>query len=197
MVAPVSPDPEKAQISELLKKLIRERGYTHQSFSDAIGVSPGLVSQWATNRGAVPAERAMKVATLLGTKPEIISPIWRELREQFVASQPLRLDAATITAAVRLASGAGTGVGLSHFELETEDDAELFALAIAEVLDDQIIEASDSDVQRFARKLKSRKEGDDGQVGAAGSNGGTDSSAGQAKAGNAKRAAAGRQRKRA
>lgn len=128
MVAPISPDPEKAQISELLKKLIREKGYTHQSFSDAIGVSPGLVSQWATNRGMVPAERALKVASLLGTEPEIISPSWRELRDQFVASQPVRLDAETIRIAITVAQ---QSFKLTHGEeLVIELDPELFSQAL-------------------------------------------------------------------
>lgn len=88
----MSDDPEKAQIAALLKNLIRENGYTHQSFAEEIGVSPGLVSQWATNRGMVPAERALTVASLLGTEPEVISPSWKLLRDQFIASQPQRPD---------------------------------------------------------------------------------------------------------
>lgn len=92
MAAPISDDPEKAKIAALLKQLLRERGYTHQSFAEVIGVSPGLVSQWATNRGAVPAERAMEVATLLHVEPEAISPSWRALKTQFFESQLQRLD---------------------------------------------------------------------------------------------------------
>lgn len=197
MAAPVSDDPEKAKIAALLKQLLRERGYTHQSFAEAIGVSPGLVSQWATNRGAVPAERAMEVAALLHVEPDAISPSWKALKSQFLASQPQRLDAAIILAAVRLASGAVTGVGLSHFDIETEDDAELFALAIEEVMDDGITLASDSDVQRFARKLQSRKEEQDGEVGTAGSDGGVGRSTGKAQARDAQGPAGGRKRKSA
>lgn len=112
-------------------------------------------------------------------------------------SQLQRLDAAIILAAVRLASGAVTGVGLSHFDIETEDDAELFALAIEEVMDDGITLASDSDVQRFARKLQSRKEEQDGEVGTAGSDGGVGRSTGKAQARDAQGPAGGRKRKSA
>lgn len=197
MAAPISDDPEKAKTAALIKQLLRERGYTHQSFAEAIGVSPGLVSQWATNRGAVPAERALEVATLLHVAPEAVSPSWKALKAQFLASQPQRLDAAIILAAVRLASGAVTGVGLSHFDIETHGDAELFALAIEEVMDDGIVEASDSDVQRFARKLQSRMEERDGQVGKAGSHGRADRTASKAQAGDATGTSPGRKRKSA
>ncbi|WP_313250113.1 helix-turn-helix transcriptional regulator [Stenotrophomonas acidaminiphila] len=113
------------------------------------------------------------------------------------ASQPQRLDAAIILAAVRLASGAVTGVGLSHFDIETQGDAELFALAIEEVMDDGIVEASDSDVQRFARKLQSRMEERDGQVGKAGSHGRADRTASKAQAGDATGTSPGWKRKSA
>lgn len=197
MASPLSKDQEKAQIAALLKSLIREKGYTHQSFAEEIGVSPGLVSQWATNRGTVPAERALTVASLLGTQPELISPSWRLLRNQFIKSQSRRLDSSIILAAVKLASGAVTGAGMSHFDIETEEDAELFSLAIDEVMDDGIIDASDSDVQRFARKLKSRKEGVDGEVRTTGSDGRADSAAGKAQDGDASRTSLSRRRKSA
>ena len=118
-------------------------------------------------------------------------------KEDAAPSQLQRLDAAIILAAVRLASGAVTGVGLSHFDIETEDDAELFALAIEEVMDDGITLASDSDVQRFARKLQSRKEEQDGEVGTAGSDGGVGRSTGKAQARDAQGPAGGRKRKSA
>lgn len=113
------------------------------------------------------------------------------------ASQAQRPTNETILAAVRLASGAHTGVGLTSFDIETEEDAELFALAIEEVLDEGIAIASDSDVQRFARKLESRRESGDGQVGTIGSNGGANSAKSKAKAGDAKGSSAGKKRKRA
>lgn len=112
-------------------------------------------------------------------------------------SQVQRPTTDTILAAVRLASGAATGVGLSHFDIETADDAELFALAIEEVLEDGITVPTDSDVQRFARKLQMLRKAEDGQVGKIGSNGGTDRAAGKAKAGNASRSTHGGKQKRA
>lgn len=128
MAAPVSDDPQKAQAAALLKRLLKERGYTHQSFADEIEVSPGLVSQWATNRGGVPAERAVAVASLLGVAPEEISINWRTLRGQFLASQSLGLDAITIGSAITLAKKAfRLGAGE---ELVIERDPEAFAQAL-------------------------------------------------------------------
>lgn len=113
------------------------------------------------------------------------------------ASQIQRPTPDTILAAVRLASGATTGVGLDSFEIETEADAELFALAIEEVLDDGITVVSDSDVQRFARKLQSRRKSEDGQIRKARPDGRANSATGKAEAGDAPRPAASPARKRA
>jgi len=110
-------------------------------------------------------------------------------------SQPARLSKDTIAAAVHLATGASLKGGGGHFAIETEDDAEFFALAIDEVLDQNIEAVSDSDVERFALKFKSRKEKVDGKVGKAGSDGGADRSSRQAEAGGKDRVAAGRKRK--
>lgn len=97
MAAPVSEDPEELRIADQLKALLRERGYTHDSFAAEAGVSAGRVSQWATNRGGVPPERASRVAQLLGVGPADVSLGWRRLRDEFAASQPAGLDLAKLT----------------------------------------------------------------------------------------------------
>lgn len=92
MAAPVSVDPAEADAAALFKRLIDASDWTHESFAAEVEVSPGRVSQWATNRGPIPAERAIQVASLLGTQPELISPEWRRLLGQFLQSQTARLD---------------------------------------------------------------------------------------------------------
>jgi len=132
MVAPVSEDPEKALVAARLKQLLRDRGYTHQSFAAELEVSPGLVSQWATNRGTVPPDRAVAVAALLGVLPQEISPTWRLLRDQFEKSQSLQLDASTIRHAITLAKKA-MRLGAGE-ELVIEHDPEVFAQALRAAL---------------------------------------------------------------
>jgi hypothetical protein len=91
MAAPVSNDPKEAAAAALFSELVRASDYTHESLAGEVGVSAGRVSQWATNRGAVPWDKAEKVARLLGTEPELISPSWGELREHFTESLLVRL----------------------------------------------------------------------------------------------------------
>ena len=90
MPAPVSTSPDDAAASALFSKLLKMHGWTHERFAAEIGVSAGRVSQWATNRGAIPPERAVAVAKLLGSSPDLLSPTWGRLRDEWVASQPER-----------------------------------------------------------------------------------------------------------
>lgn len=134
MAAPVSDDPDKALVAARLKQLLRDRGYTHQSFAAELEVSPGLVSQWATNRGAVPPERALAVGNLLGVPPEEISPTWRVLRDQFLSSQIMGFDAATIARAVELVRDARSKMDLPYAGPDKDPElfAEMLKLAILE-----------------------------------------------------------------
>lgn len=116
---------------------------------------------------------------------------------QSSSSQPVRPSPEIILAAVRLACGATDQAGVGHFDIETREDAELFALAIEEALDENLEIVSDSDVQRFAHKITSRREGSSGQERTVGQDGRADRSAGQEEDGEAARPAAGRARKRA
>ena len=125
MVAPLSTDPDEAQAAALLRRLLQERGFTHQSFAEEVSVSPGRVSQWATNRGGVPPERAAEVARHLQTSPESISVSWRRLRDQFLESQLSRLTGATILRAIQLMHD--TNRKLRHPLGSPQSDPELFA----------------------------------------------------------------------
>jgi DNA-binding transcriptional regulator YdaS (Cro superfamily) len=90
MPAPLSANPEDAAAAALFSRLLRTGGWTHEKFAAEIGVSAGRVSQWATNRGAIPPERAVAVARLLGSSPALLSPVWGRLRDEWAASQPER-----------------------------------------------------------------------------------------------------------
>ncbi len=100
MAAPVSKDPEESAAAALFADLLRQSEWTHQSLAEHLGVSPGRVSQWATNRGAIPADRAIEVAEALSTRPELVSPAWGRLKDQFLASQSAGLDAAMLGVAL-------------------------------------------------------------------------------------------------
>lgn len=98
MAAPISKDPAEAEAADLFKRLIDASDWTHQSFAAETDVSPGRVSQWATNRGPVPWDKAERVAELLGTEPDLISPAWRRLRTYFMQSLLLRLTPEIVAA---------------------------------------------------------------------------------------------------
>lgn len=98
MAAPISDDNEAMTASALFRRLIEDSEFTHESFAAAVEVSPGRVSQWATNRGSVPWDKARLVAERLNTKPALISPGFRRLRDEFLASHLERLDAEIISA---------------------------------------------------------------------------------------------------
>lgn len=103
MAAPVSTDLAEADAAATFKRLIDGSEWTHESFAAEVDVSPSRVSQWATNRGPIPAGRAVQVAKLLGTQPELISPEWRRLLGQFLQSQSARLDGEMLRATFMVA----------------------------------------------------------------------------------------------
>lgn len=179
MVAPVSKDPAEIVASALFKRLIDQSEWTHETFAAEVEVSPGRVSQWATNRGAIPAERAVIVAQKLGTLPERISPSWRALRDQFLASQFQRLTPETIERAILVAKQALQASGVVRPNVEK--DPALFAQSLRAVVAEQLAtEGSDDESTRG-----------NGQAGRAGG------LARKAKDGTASAAAPGGQRKRA
>lgn len=179
MAASVSKDPAEAEAAALFKRLLDASDWTHETLADKVGVSPGRVSQWATNRGPIPPERAVPTATALGTRPELISVGWRHLRNEFVASHLGRLTEATIARAVIVAKQALAETGVARLNIER--DPEIFAQALRAVIADEL--SGDGGGHESARG-----------IGSAGSIGG---STGKAKAGAAPRPAAGGKRKRA
>jgi transcriptional regulator with XRE-family HTH domain len=169
MAAPKSQDPENQVAAELIKRLIDASEWTHQTLGEEMGVSPGRVSQWATNRGAVPVERALELAGNLNTLPELISPTWAKLQRQFLLSQLERLTAATILRTVELTRDALARFGKPYSG--PAKDPELFA----EMLRLAILETAES------------SDGERGVWEASGPGGGATGTKGKAKDGHAAR----------
>lgn len=85
-------DPDEIAASAAFAVAWKKSGLSQQYLAEMAGVSPGAVSQWATTRLAIPAERAKRVADLVGVEPETISPSWKAIKAQMGYSQPQRLD---------------------------------------------------------------------------------------------------------
>lgn len=97
------------------------------------------------------------------------------------ASQPARLEAATMAAAIQLAKRTVEALtGTDDFD--PEEDADLLAQAVNAVLAEDLTTISDSDVLRFL-KVKSAAEGERGKAQRVGQAGGVGSAAGKAEAG--------------
>jgi DNA-binding transcriptional regulator YdaS (Cro superfamily) len=65
-----------------LKPILRERGLRQKAVAQAIGVSEATVSSWVAalasgNHERVPAEKAKRLASMLGVAPSVIRPdLW-------------------------------------------------------------------------------------------------------------------------
>lgn len=68
-------------------------GHSNVAVAEHMGVSPGLVSQWVTGRRPIPAEKAARLAELVGVEPKALS-------EKYA------------TVAVQVANSAGGGMRL-------------------------------------------------------------------------------------
>lgn len=63
------------------------------ALADAVGVTPSAVSQWASGHRPVPADKAPKLARLLGMDPSDVSAAFRQVSESSHGSAvPLRAD---------------------------------------------------------------------------------------------------------
>ena len=59
-----------------LKELIKEKGFTQQSFADALGVGQSAVSNWCNGENGVNSGRLKQMAELLGVSvAEVIDAI--------------------------------------------------------------------------------------------------------------------------
>ena len=85
-------DPDDLAAAAVFAAALKRRKLTKAGIAAILGVTPGLVSQWAHARVAIPADRAQAVAAAVGTTPEQISPAWRAMLAKVPASQGARLD---------------------------------------------------------------------------------------------------------
>lgn len=168
MTAAVSDRPEETSASALFRELLAQSEWTHETLAAEVEVSPGRVSQWATNRGSIPWDKARLVAAKLNTKPALISPGFRRLRDEFLASHVERLDASIIELAIPTARKFAK---LSpNQKLSLDRDAEAIAQAIGIALQVAIEEAegaydestqahgADRRIDHAARKGEVRRE---------------------------------------
>ena len=193
------PRPANPQTPEgrALTAAIAASGHTQAQLAEKLDVSPGFISQFASGHRPVPWDKAELLAPLLGLDAGKISAEYRRISEHFGASQHSRLTKETILDAVRLATASVTGAGMTSFEIETPEDAELLLLAIEEVLSEDIHGTSYSDVQRFARKLHGSAERKGGKVGSGGTDGRVGRATGAAEVGEKSRTSARQRRKSA
>jgi hypothetical protein len=124
--------PKTTPFSLALRQAIRDAQKTHEDVADAMKVTPGLVSAWVTARKAVPAERAVPLATYLGCAPETISAGYAEIAKQ--GAKVLTLPGSPALApelaqsrvendvdALRMALWALTGAMTAHRPAEAKD----------------------------------------------------------------------------
>lgn len=69
---PLSPE------AEAFTRALHFSGLKKAAVAEMVGVTPGLVSQWAAGRTAIPAHRAEAVARAVGADPGEISQAYRE-----------------------------------------------------------------------------------------------------------------------
>lgn len=98
-------DQEQAA-AKLIGDTVRASEQNQDEIGAAVGVSQGLIWQWANGRVPVPANRAVVLANVLGLDPCDISPAYREIIAAAHLTQ-LRPDEAALLAKYRLADEAG------------------------------------------------------------------------------------------
>lgn len=183
-------------IGDRLKKLREDAGLDQVQAAKIADTTKQAVSQIENGRTKVPGGLYLfRWAKHYGVDLEwLITGKGSRLAS---SSQSTRLTRETIVDAVKLATGSVTKAGMPSFEIETIEDAELLVLAMEAVLEDGIHGATDSDVQRFARKFGSSSEEVSGKFGTSGSNGRAGSAARTAKTGEEGQPATRRSRKSA
>lgn len=85
-------DPAEIAASVEFKRALQRSEHTQPMLAEVLGVSPGLISQWANKRTAITSEHAEKVAALVGSQPEIISADYARDLARLGSAQTARLD---------------------------------------------------------------------------------------------------------
>lgn len=175
------PRPANPQTEEALRLTvaIAKAGATKAQLADALDVTPGLVSQYASGHRPVPWDRAEAIASALGISPAEISLEYRRIQDHFGPSHLARLTASTISRAAQLMRQSTRQVVGKPIDIEA--DPELFA----ELLRLVILEQTEA------------MDGERGVRAAGRPRGGASGAAREAETGDAAGFATGRQRKRA
>lgn len=131
---PKLPNP-KTDEAAALTAAITASGRGKAAVAEALDVSPGLISQYASGHRPVPWDRAEAIAVLVGTQPESISVEYRRILESFGPSQLQRLTADIIAHAVTLARESLKLGANVLFDVEEHPDvfAQAIRAAIAEI----------------------------------------------------------------
>lgn len=168
---------------------------TQGDLIDVFGVKTrGAVGHYLTGRSDPPVSSIAPLADKLQISLDEL------LRGTAVQSQshPVSFTGEMMASAVRLARGAVEAKGMDDFDPASEiGDAELLGLALEEVIELGIQDATDSDVLRFARKVNKGGAGRDGKAGSNRPDGGTDSRTSAAEVGGEGATSGGRRRKSA
>lgn len=179
-------------IGERLKGLRESAGLDQPKFAEIAGTSKQAVSQIESGRTKVPGGLYLfRWAKHCEVNLEWLITGKGDRRQG--TSQPARPTAENILAAARMASAAL----VDPHPLDPSDpaDAELLSLALEDVLEEGIVEATDSDALRFVQRFNRRRQSDE-EGGSDRSDGRAGSRAGAAQAGGEGNAAPRRARKR-
>lgn len=86
--APARPTPTPE--SKAIAAAIERSSISRAAIAERMDVSPGLVSQWASGRRPVAADRAPKLAAILGLDPKNISAAYRHVESEQGNVIPIR-----------------------------------------------------------------------------------------------------------
>nr|AEC46810.1 hypothetical protein [Xanthomonas vesicatoria] len=100
MPRPANP---KTPEGQAITDAIQRSEQSQARLADALDVSAGFISQFASGHRPVPWDKAEPLAALIGLRPDLISSEYRRLQNHFSRSHPQRLDAEIIIAAVAYA----------------------------------------------------------------------------------------------
>ena len=98
--------PDEIAAARLIHGAVAASALSQEQIAADVGVSQGLIWQWANERVSVPANRAVALARVLGLSPSAVSPAYAEI----INSAPdvaLKPDEAALLAKYRAADDAG------------------------------------------------------------------------------------------
>lgn len=94
------------QAADAIAEAVRRNDRSQDEIAAAVGVSQGLIWQWANRRVPVPANRAVALAAAVGLTPREVSPAYCEIADA-VQLQLLAPDEAALLTKYRSADESG------------------------------------------------------------------------------------------